>query len=110
MAYDTILADRMRPMLLPRAGMSEKHMFGGLGFLLYGNICCGIWKNMLIVRCEPQDADAFLTRPHVRPFDITGKPMRGWLLVEPEGLREDGLLLQWIERAVTHAAALPRKH
>jgi hypothetical protein len=84
-------------------------MFGGLGFLLYGNVCCGIWKDALIVRLAPEDAKAALTRPHVRVMDITGKPMRGWLLVDPPGLEADSDLYGWVEKSFAFASTLPRK-
>ena len=109
MAYDHTLAERMRPLLLPRAGMSEKKMFGGVGFLLYGNMCCGIWKDTLIVRLSPDEASDALKKPHARAFDITGKPMKGWLLVEAAGIKKDVDLLGWIERAVAFVSSMRKK-
>jgi TfoX/Sxy family transcriptional regulator of competence genes len=109
MAYDETLGDRMRPMLLPRAGVSEKAMFGGIGFLLYGNMCCGIWKDLLVVRLSPEEAARALKKPHVRVMDITGKPMKGWIFVEPKGLSKNKELLAWIESAVAFASTLPKK-
>src|SRR5947207_686536 len=99
----------MRPLLLPRPGMSEKSMFGGLGFLLYGNMCCGIWKDALIVRLSREESEQALTEAHVHIFDVTGKPMKGWLLVEPGGVADDRDLLRWIERAFSFTSTLPKK-
>jgi hypothetical protein len=109
MAYDTTLADRMRPYLLGRAGMSERSMFGGLGFLLYGNLCCGIWKDQLIIRLSPHETAGALKEKHVHVFDITGKPMKGWLLIDPAGIKKDTDLYAWIERAVSFVSTMPKK-
>lgn len=109
MAYDTVLAERIRPFLLPRTGVIEKSMFGGIGFLINGNMCCGIWHDMLVIRLSPEEAVKALKKPHVRVMDITGKPMKGWLLVEPKGLAEDADLYGWMERAFSFASALPKK-
>lgn len=84
-------------------------MFGGIAFLVYGNMSVGIWKDALIVRTRPEEAAVQLQRPHVRPMDITGKPMKGWLLVEPERFVDDTDLLQWIEMGYAFAIALPPK-
>ena len=73
-------------------GVEEKKMFGGLGFLLYGNILVGVWKDALIVRVGPDHYGDALVEPHVREFDITGKPMKGWVLVESEGVEDDDRL------------------
>ncbi|MDX1945837.1 MAG: TfoX/Sxy family protein [Pirellulaceae bacterium] len=109
MAFSESLADRVRNVLRGRRGITEKRMFGGLAFLLRGNMCVGIWKTALIVRMLPADASALLAEPHVRPFDVTGRPMRGWLLVEPDGVEEDRQLAAWIERALDFVGTLPAK-
>lgn len=109
MPYDESLANRIRPNLLTREGANEKHMFGGLAFLINGNMCCGVFKDLLIVRLSKEEGAKALEEPNVRPMDITGKPMRGWVLVEPAGLKEDKDLMSWIERAHTFAASLPKK-
>lgn len=109
MPYDHSLAERIRPLLLPRAGMSERAMFGGLGFLQYGNVCCGIWKDMLIVRCGSAQTESLLQKPHTRPFDITGKAMNGWLMIEPKGIAVTEDLLRWIEIAHGFTSTLPKK-
>lgn len=109
MAFDAALADRVRPLLKRRAGFAEKKMFGGLGFLLHGNMCVGVWKEFLILRLGPEAGAAALDQPHVRPFDITGKPMKGWAMVEPEGVESGAALERWIDAAVDFVCELPAK-
>src|SRR5690349_14731029 len=86
MAFSESLAGRVRDALARTKGIEEKRMFGGVGFLLRGNMLVGVWKDSLIVRLGPDDGETALTEPHVKPFDITGKPMKGWVLVGPEAL------------------------
>jgi TfoX/Sxy family transcriptional regulator of competence genes len=109
MAFDEFLAARIRDALARKKSVEEKKMFGGVGFLLNGNMLVGVWKDSLIVRLGPDNYDDALLEPHVREFDITGKPMKGWVLVEPEGVEEDGPLKDWIERALKFVKALPAK-
>jgi hypothetical protein len=99
MAFDEKLAERIRRRLSRRKGVVEKKMFGGVGFMLNDRIAVGVWKDSLIVRMDPEDGDDALKEPHVRPFDITGRPMRGWILVGPDGLK-DTRLNAWIQRAI----------
>ena len=109
MPYDESLADRVRPLLSRKQGCAEKKMFGGVGFLLRGNMCVGVWKEFLIVRCG---ADAYLDaldQPHVKKFDITGRAMSGWVMVEPGGLETDDDLRQWVNLAVKFVKTLPDK-
>jgi TfoX/Sxy family transcriptional regulator of competence genes len=84
-------------------------MFGGLGILLNGNMLVGVWKNSMIVRLGPDEGEAALLEPHVGEFDITGKPMKGWVMVKPEGVEEDGQVKGWIQRAVKFVGKLPGK-
>jgi hypothetical protein len=84
-------------------------MFGGVGFLLHGNMLVGVWKNSLIARVGPDGYEDGLLEPHVKEFDITGKPMKGWMLVEPEGIEGDDQLNGWIERATKFVRTLPAK-
>ena len=109
MAFSEELAKRIRQGLARRKGIEEKKMFGGVGFLLNGNILVGVWKDSLIVRLGPDEGDEALLEPHVRAFDITGKPMKGWVLVGPEGVEEDDPLKDWIERATRFVRTLPAK-
>jgi TfoX/Sxy family transcriptional regulator of competence genes len=109
MALDEILAARIRDALARKENMEEKKMFGGVGFLLNGNMLVGVWKDSLIVRVGPDNYDDALLEPHVRDFDITGKPMKGWVMVEPEGVEDDDHLKGWIERATKFVNTLPAK-
>ena len=84
-------------------------MFGGVGFLLNGNMLVGVWKDSLIVRLGPEEDDEALKEPHVSEFDITGRAMKGWVLVAPEGVEEDDQLKDWIERATKFVKTLPAK-
>jgi TfoX/Sxy family transcriptional regulator of competence genes len=77
MAFDEALAERIRKQLARRANLEEKKMFGGIGFLLKGNLLVGVWKESLIVRLSPEESQEALKEAHVREFDITGRPMKG---------------------------------
>lgn len=109
MAFDEDLAERVRYCLRERHDVVEKKMFGGMAFLLAGKMCVGVWKDSLIARIGPAAYEAALLLPHVREFDITGRPMRGWVVVEPEGVEEAGALRAWIERSVGFVEGLPGK-
>jgi TfoX/Sxy family transcriptional regulator of competence genes len=98
MPYDESLAARIRRQLARKKGVEEKKMFGGLGLLLHGNMCVGVWKDSLVVRVGPEQYEDALREPFVGEFDVTGRPMRNWVAVEPEGV-EDDQLKDWIERA-----------
>jgi hypothetical protein len=107
-AYDEVLADRLRERLSDRMGVTEKKMFGGLAFLTDGNMTVGVHGDDLIVRISPDATDAALARPGVRRFDITGRPMRGWILVGGEELDDDALD-RWLTEAGDFVATLPPK-
>jgi TfoX/Sxy family transcriptional regulator of competence genes len=109
MAYSESLAERIRQVFARRRDITEKKMFGGVGFLLNGNMCVGIWKTSLIARLGPEQAKAALKEPNVVEFDITGRPMKGWVMVEPEGVETDEKLSHWLERAVEFVGTLPKK-
>src|SRR5262245_1928460 len=109
MAFDESLAARIRDALARKKGIEEKKMFGGVGFLRHGNILVGVGKDSLIVRLGPDGGEEALRQPHVREFDITGRPMKGWVLVEPEGVEEDDQLAGWIDRATKFVRTLPAK-
>src|SRR6266478_7535181 len=100
MAFDESLAERIRQGLARRKNVEEKKMFGGVGFLLSGNMLVGVWKDSLIVRLGPAEGEEALKEPHVKEFDITGRAMKGWVLVEPKGVEGDDQLSGWIQRAV----------
>lgn len=109
MAYDESLAARIREVLDNQTGIEEKKMFGGIGFLLNGNMLVGVWKENLIVRVGADAYEEALTESSVVEFDITGRSMKGWVMVEPEGVDEDENLKDWIGRAVEFVKTLPGK-
>ncbi len=109
MAFDEALAARIRKRLGKRAGLTEKQMFGGLAFLLNGNMCVGIHGNEMIVRLDPDDSDDALKDRHVRLFDLSGRPMKGWILVARAGLKAPAALGRWVEVGLEYAASLPKK-
>lgn len=107
MAYDEKLAQRIRTSLQRNGKVTEKKMFGGVCFLYQGNMCAGVWKDRLIARIGPEAYVRALRRHHVREFDVTGRPMKGWVMVEPEGVRTARQLDGWIERAREFTGTLP---
>lgn len=109
MAYDPALAARVRAALGDRSDLVEKHMFGGICFMVRGHMCCGIVGSTLMVRLAPEQADELAEEPHVRPMDFTGRPMRGFLYVDPEGLATARSLRTWVARTVAFAESKPVK-
>jgi hypothetical protein len=109
MAFSEPLAERIRTALARRRNIEEKKMFGCICFFLNGNALVGVWKDRLIARLGPDEGEASLREPHVRAFDITGRPMRNWVAVEPKGIESDDQLTGWIERALKFVKALPAK-
>lgn len=109
MTYSESLAYRARDVFASRQGITEKKMFGGVGFMLHGNMCVGVWQTSLIVRLGSEQAAVALKEPHVVEFDVTGRPMKGWVMVEAEGMETDEQLRGWIERAIEFVETLPRK-
>lgn len=109
MAYDEGLAQRVRDALDERDDVSEKKMFGGLAFMLGGNMCAGVVGEELMLRVGPDAHAACLAEPHAREMDFTGKPMRGMIYVAEPGIEDDSHLAAWIARGVAFAGSLPRK-
>jgi hypothetical protein len=110
MAYDEVLANRVRELMAGEKGLTEKAMFGGLGFMLGGNIAVGISNSgELMVRVGTDATDDALAKPHTRIFDMTGRPMKGWILVAPEGVKTKRELSAWVKRGTEFARTLPRK-
>jgi len=109
MPYDESLAEKIRKLLCHRKNLTEKQLFGGVAFLLNGNVCCGAWKEFLILRLGDDMARQVLGEEHTRPFDITGKPMRGWVMVEPAGWQDAAKLRRWVSWAVEFTSDLPAK-
>jgi TfoX/Sxy family transcriptional regulator of competence genes len=109
MAFDEKLAARVRKQVGKRDGLSEKKMFGGIAFLLHGNMSCGVHGSELIVRIDPEKMKSALAEPGTRIFDMTGRPMKGWLLVGAAGLKDETVLAKWVRRSLDYAASLPKK-
>jgi TfoX/Sxy family transcriptional regulator of competence genes len=109
MAYDESLAARVRKTLPRTKNIIEKKMFGGVGFLLNGNMCVGVWKEYLILRVGPDNYDEALAQPNVKEFDITGRAMKGWVMVAPEGMQSDGEMIDWIRLSIDFVRRLPPK-
>ena len=109
MAYDEKLAERLRSALSGRPNVVEKKMFGGIAFMVHGHMACGTVGSTLMVRLAPEAADGFLNQPHVRPMDFTGRPMRGFLYVDPPGVKTRAALQKWVDRAAAYAEAQPEK-
>jgi hypothetical protein len=109
MAFRAALAERIRQALARKRGVGEKKMFGGVGFRLNGNMLVGVWKDSHIVRLGPEEGDGALEEAHVGEFNITGRPMKGWVLVAPEGVENDDQLSGWVHRAVRFVGKLPAK-
>lgn len=108
-AYDEGLATRVRDLIGDEGGLAEKKMFGGLAMLLDGNMAVGVHGDDLIVRTDPAEHEMLLGEPGAGPFDLTGRPMKGWILVGPSGCTEHDDLRRWVERGVTYARSLPPK-
>jgi TfoX/Sxy family transcriptional regulator of competence genes len=109
MAYDTQLADRVRSALTGVPDLSERTMFGGLAFLMAGHMVCGVVGADLMLRLGELEADDALDRPHVRPMDFTGRPMRSMVYVAPAGVATPAELQQWLDRALRFVGELPPK-
>ena len=109
MAYDEVLVERVRLQLASREGVSERRMFGGLCFMLHGNMALGIDKDRLMVRVGAEGYESALQRPHARSMDMTGRPMKGFVVVPPEGLQDCKDFRGWVERGVDFALSLPPK-
>jgi TfoX/Sxy family transcriptional regulator of competence genes len=109
MAYDEGLAQRVTELLEKKHGFNEKKMFGGVCYLLNGNMACGVLNEDLIVRIGPENYEDALKLPHTRKFDLTGKPMKGWVMVSHDGHESDEDLSEWVHRGANFALSLPPK-
>ncbi len=109
MTYDERLAERVRVVLADQVGVDERKMFGGLSFMLRGNMACGVVNDTLMVRVGPEAYEASLARSHARPMDFTGRPMRGMVFVDAAGIRTKRTLAPWVKRGVAFAGSLPAK-
>jgi len=110
MAYDEDLADRVRALIVAEAGVTEKRMFGGLAFLVDGHMAVAAsGQGGLLVRIDPEDPEDLAGKPHTRPMEMRGRPMRGWLRVDAEGVGSKRQLEPWVKRGVTYVRSLPPK-
>jgi TfoX/Sxy family transcriptional regulator of competence genes len=109
MAFDQGLAQRIREQLAATGGVTEKQMFGGIAFLVDGNMCVGVIGEELIARVGLDATDAALERPGSRLFDFSGRPMKGWITVAPDALEDDDALAGWIDDALGFVRTLPPK-
>jgi hypothetical protein len=109
MAYSEELANRVRGAIAAHPAYSERRMFGGICFMINGNMAVGVNDDDLMVRVAADDWDECLALPHARMMDFTGRPMRGWLFVGPEGELGDAEFAGWVERGLSHALTLPAK-
>jgi TfoX/Sxy family transcriptional regulator of competence genes len=109
-AYDEALADRIRELIASERGVTEQRMFGGLAFLVGGNMAVAAsGQGGLLVRVDPADTDALLPKAHAQPFEMRGRPMRGWVRVDAKGVRTKRQLEPWVKRGVAYARSLPPK-
>ena len=109
MAYDEALADRIRPIIGARGEVAERKMFGGVTWMLQGNMACGVLGGDIAVRLLPEDADRALEEPGTRRFDMTGRPARGFIVVSGEAVDDDKALARWVNAGADYALSLPPK-
>ena len=109
MAYDEGLAERVRDLFDSAPDVVEKKMFGGVAFMVAGNMACGIIGDELLVRVARDDYDSTLALPYARQMDMTGRPMRGFVVVDAEGVAEDADLEEWVVRGIDFVETLPPK-
>ena len=109
MTFSELTASQIRSAIRNTPGLSERHMFGGIAFMLEGNMCCGVIDDNLVVRVGPEAYERALREPHTRPMDFTGRPLHGFIYVDRDGFASDGSLRQWIDRGVSFVRTLPPK-
>jgi TfoX/Sxy family transcriptional regulator of competence genes len=110
MAYDEELAERIRAEVAGEQSLTEMKMFGGLAFLIGGNMAVGVsGQGGLMIRCDPDDTEAFLGEPGAQPFEMRNRGMKGWLRVEADAVEDDDSLRAWVERGTAYARSLPPK-
>ena len=109
MPYNEQLAERVRGQLKQHRGFSERKMFGGVCFMLNGNMCCGVAKDDLMLRIGAEAAEKSLKKPHTREMDFTGRPLKSMVYVEPEGIARDEQLWEWLRKALDFGETLPAK-
>lgn len=109
MPYDHELATQIRAQLADQLNLSEREMFGGIGFMLSGNMLCGVLQDSLIVRVGAECYQESLAKPHTRLFHTRGRPLKGWVMVDPPGLKSEQDLKKWLSIALDYTSKLPAK-
>ena len=109
MAYAEVVADRIRKAFAKKKGITEKKMFGGICFMMNGNMICGVEKDNLVVRVGPNQYDWALKQKHTRPMDFTGRPLKGFVYVLPQGIKTPSSLKKWLDLATDFVRSLPSK-
>ncbi len=109
MPYSETLAQRIRSVLADQPGTWERKMFGGVAFMVNGNMCCGVIKDDMMVRVGPDRHEEALALPHARPMDFTHRPIKGMVYVDPVGVVADAALVEWVQRGLEFALSLPPK-
>jgi TfoX/Sxy family transcriptional regulator of competence genes len=109
MAYDEQLAERVKKLIKTEKKLEQKKMFGGIAFLVNGNMCCGIHGAEVILRVDPEKYAVLLAKPQVREFDMTGKPMKGWLILKNSAAAKPAELKRWVNEALSYALTLKKK-
>jgi len=107
--YNINIDSKIRELLSRRRNIESRKMFGGVCYLLRGNMFSGVYKDFLILRLGDKGAQEALRSNYVRPFDITGKPMKGWVMVDEKGFRSNDELSAWLEEALNFIKTLPEK-
>lgn len=109
MSYDEYMAERVRRLLSGRDDIVEKRMVGGLSFMVNGSMCCGVTSTALMVRVGPEAYQRALAQPHVRPMKFAGRPLGGYVCIDPQGCRTDTALAKWVQRGIDFVSTLPVK-
>ena len=109
MAYDLALAERIAGLLEGKKRLTQKRMFGGVSFLVNGKMCCGVIGNKLVARVGQERYDALLRKPYAKPMDFTGRPLRGFIYVLSQGLRNHQSLKTWVDRGLRYTESVPAK-
>ena len=109
MGYNQDLEDAIDRLIDRLGDIAKKRMFGGVGYLINGNMCFGIHKESLVLRTSPEKAEEMMKSEYVTPFDITGKPMKGWVMIDKATLRTARDYRRWLDRGLAFARSLPRK-
>ena len=109
MPYNAKIEERINKITTGWKGINSKKMFGGICCLLDGNMVCGVYKDFLILRLGEEEAAAALKKAHVKTFDITGRPMKGWVMVSEDGIAQDAEMKSWLQKAKKFVATLPAK-